>query len=131
MNSSKLLKTLRFNLGLTQNKLAKELGTTQQVIAMIENGHRGIPKSMMKSLWDAYKIPCYSILGNSFKEKQEEDALKLLQGGNSEFSEEKMKTFKVNIIATVKSENKKELLKTVANSFIQDIEMLDVMELQG
>ena len=34
MNSSKLLKTLRFNLGLTQNKLAKELGTTQQVIAI-------------------------------------------------------------------------------------------------
>ena len=42
-----------------------------------------------------------------------------------------MKTFKVNIIATVKSENKKELLKTVADSFLQDIEMLDIMELQG
>lgn len=131
MDSSRLLKTLRFNLGLTQNKLAKELGTTQQVIAMIENGHRGIPKSMVKSLWDVYKIPCHSVLDGSLKENQEEEAFKLLKGGNNEISEEKMKTFKVNIIATVKSESKKELLKTVANSFIQDIEMLDVMELQG
>ena len=129
MDSSKLLKTLRLNLGLTQRELAKKLGTTQQAITLIEGGHRGIPKSMMKSLWDVYKIPCYSVLDDSFKEKQEENALKLLQSGNNEISEEKMKkTFKVNIIATVECENKKELLKLIADSFLQDIEMLDIME---
>ena len=31
MDSSKLLKTLRLNLGLTQRELAKKLGSTQQL----------------------------------------------------------------------------------------------------
>ena len=130
MNSSQLLKTLRLNLGLTQNQLAKELGSSQQIIAMIENGHRGIPKSMSQTLWDKYKIPCCSVLSDSSKEK-EENFLRFIQEKSNEItgnSEKNFKTYKLNIIATVKCKSKKELLKSVADSFLQDIEMLDVME---
>ena len=128
MNSGQLLKTLRFNLGLTQNQLAKELGSSQQVIAMIENGHRGIPKSMSQVLWDKYKILCYSILSNSSKK---ENSLGLSSEKSNEITgnlEEGLKVFKINIIATVKCRNKKELLRLNADSFLQDIEMLDIME---
>ena len=128
MNSSQLLKTLRFNLGLTQNQLAKNLGTSQQVIAMIENGHRGIPKSMVQSLWNVYKIPCSSVLSNS---PIEENSFDLLQEKSNEITEnleKDLKTYKLNIIATVKCRNKKELLKLIADSFLQDVEMLDIME---
>lgn len=129
MNSSQLLKTLRFNLGLTQNQLAKILGTSQQTIAMIENGHRGIPKSIVQSLWNVYKIPCDSILSNSSKEK--EDSFGFLHEKSNEITEnleKDFKTYKLNIIATVKCKDKKELLKLIADSFLQDIEMLDIME---
>lgn len=129
MNSSQLLKTLRLNLGLSQKELAQKLGSSQQVITMIENGHRGIPKSMVKTLWDVYKIPCYSVLTDSSKEKEEENMLNFIQGkGNETLENSEGKTFKVNIIATVKCENKKELLRLVADSFLQDIEILDLME---
>jgi transcriptional regulator with XRE-family HTH domain len=129
MNSSQLLKTLRLNLGLSQKELAQKLGSSQQTVAMIENGRRGIPKSMVKALWDIYKIPCYSVLTDSSKEKEEENIFNFIQGESNEVLENSEgKTFKVNIIATVKCENKKELLRLVADSFLQDIEMLDLME---
>ena len=130
MNSSQLLKTLRLNLGLTQNQLAKELGTSQQAINLIENGHRGIPKSMSQVLWDKYKIPCCSVLSDSSKEK-EENFLRFIQEKSDEItgnSEKDLKTFKMNIIATVQCKNRKELLKSIADSFLQDVEMLDIME---
>ena len=131
MNSSQLLKTLRFNLGLSQKELAQKLGSSQQVVAMIENGHRGIPKSMVKTLWDIYKISCYSILTDSSKEKEEENIFNFIQGGSNKITENsEEKTFKVNIITTVQCKSKKELLKLVANSFLQDIEMLDIMEVK-
>lgn len=130
MDSSKLLKTLRFNLGLTQNQLAKNLGTSQQVIAMIENGHRGIPKSMVQSLWNVYKIPCSSVLSNSSIEENSFDLLQEKSNEITENLEKDLKTYKLNIIATVKCRNKKELLRLIADSFLQDIEMLDIMEIK-
>lgn len=128
MNPGQLLKTLRFNLGLTQNQLAKELGSSQQIIAMIENGHRGIPKSMSQVLWDKYKILCYSILSNSSIEENSFDLLQEKSNEITENLEKDLKTYKLNIIATVKCRNKKELLRLIADSFLQDIEMLDIME---
>ena len=71
-----------------------------------------------------------SILNNS---STEENSFDLLQGKSNEITETlgkdlKKFTYKLNIIATVKCRNKKELLRLIADSFLQDIEMLDIME---
>lgn len=49
-------KRLRQQLGLNQTEFAEKVKSSQQVIAMIENNKRGVPRSIRESFYEAYKI---------------------------------------------------------------------------
>lgn len=51
-----LFKNIRKALGLSQTQFAEELGTRQQIIAMVENNKRGVPKSIVAALFTKYGI---------------------------------------------------------------------------
>lgn len=51
-----LLKKIRKALALSQTQFAEELGTRQQIIAMVENNKRGVPKSIISGLLSIYGI---------------------------------------------------------------------------
>lgn len=51
-----LLKNIRKALDLSQTQFAEELGTRQQIIAMIEHNKRGVPKSIISGLLSTYGI---------------------------------------------------------------------------
>ena len=50
ITEGKLLRDIRYKMGLTQREFAQKLGSVQQIIAMIEKGQREVPKSIIKAL---------------------------------------------------------------------------------
>ena len=50
ITEGKLLRDIRYKLDLTQREFAQKLGSSQQIITMIEKGQREVPKSIIKAL---------------------------------------------------------------------------------
>lgn len=58
---NKHIKWIRNFFNLSQRDFAEKLGTHQQIIAMIENNKRDVPKSIRQALYKVYKINCDEI----------------------------------------------------------------------
>ena len=59
------IRELRKNLGLSQESLAKELGTTQQAVSRMENNAYDIPSDILINMSDKYNVTTDYILGIS------------------------------------------------------------------
>ena len=105
MFDKELIKKTRTKLKLTQKEFAKSLGTSQQMIAMIESGRRDISKSMIQPLKEIYSI-------DYFESK----------------SEEHKYTLKVNFCTS--NSSIRDMLKKLTDMFdkIESIEIQEVME---
>lgn len=112
----KLLRDIRYKLNLTQEEFAQKLGSCQQVITMIEKDKRGVPKSTVKALNDAFGIDFYGSLntGNIVRAENDKECL----------AEE---TYRLSLTAKIKSlSTLNKIMELLKN--IEEISVLKVNE---
>ncbi|GFI23002.1 HTH-type transcriptional regulator ImmR [Lachnospiraceae bacterium] len=63
--SNNRIRELRKNLGLSQEALAKKIGTTQQAVSRMENNAYDIPSDILIKISDEYNVTTDYILGIS------------------------------------------------------------------
>lgn len=132
MKDGVILKGIRTFYKLSQDRFSTILGTHQQIIAMIENNKRNIPKSVIENLYthniDWYKLcsTCNSVeeVCEALHVKPKEKVCEV-----TKLKEKVVKNnYKVNITLNIEGENKAEVMNKIISSFtdISKIEIMDV-----
>ena len=112
------IKWLRENLNLTQRQFADKLGTRQQIIGMVENNKRNVPKSVIHALYTEYNIH-YEEIRNC---KSRQELLNILNSNTDN-------KYIIHMAVSVNRGNRAEVLNKII-SFTNEIGQLSKLEIE-